>query len=579
MPNLQLDLLAKDNATPAIKGMTGALLNANIAMAALQQIVGFATNAMGNAIKSNQEMQKTTNEITVNVNALAISLSSMFVGSLNGGLKAVRDFVNESKNIQAIGGYFAILIDIGKKLGKEVFEFFIMMSSPFLEFFDGITKKSDGAARGVNLLAIAGQLLGDALKISASFMKINISATVDFIKICIEAAQVFGTLKDVITGKAKWKDVGDALLDVGKAAKQMGVDLVNNTKDAIFLSIDTVKKLPQNSKKAMEDEARIYKEGGQTALDEYRKAQAQILQAQEERLKKQKDAEKQALIKEGAQTWKQWADLVGKIVTDALSSIQQAMSNYYESQIALMEENKEKNIEAVDDWMNQELESRGAKQESQAEILQNEIDALNKQMDKSKNAKQRQLLNEQKLEKQKELDRIRIAEEGAKRKEEIDAETKKKETALKKKTFEENKIFSIVNIWLAAGMAVMAAWQGMLTAVPGPGGLALAIATSAAAIVMAGVQTGIVASQQFVAEQGGVVPGMSFSGDKINVGINSMERVLTPEQNRAFEQLVFNGGFSGGGININAPIYVSANNGQEFIDSLAEIARQERGRK
>lgn len=68
-------------------------------------------------------------------------------------------------------------------------------------------------------------------------------------------------------------------------------------------------------------------------------------------------------------------------------------------------------------------------------------------------------------------------------------------------------------------------------------------------IVAAGVaaQIAVINSQGFT--NGGVVSGSSFSGDKVNVRVNSGERVLTAKQNAVFESMVYNGkgGSSNGG--------------------------------
>jgi hypothetical protein len=54
-----------------------------------------------------------------------------------------------------------------------------------------------------------------------------------------------------------------------------------------------------------------------------------------------------------------------------------------------------------------------------------------------------------------------------------------------------------------------------------------------------------------------------------------MERVLTPSQNEAFEQLVFGEGGRGGGNMYFENTTIVANNPEQFIEELNEIRRVE----
>jgi len=72
-----------------------------------------------------------------------------------------------------------------------------------------------------------------------------------------------------------------------------------------------------------------------------------------------------------------------------------------------------------------------------------------------------------------------------------------------------------------------------MTAQPWPVAIAAVAATTAAT----GIQLGIIASNKPTMEHGGFVPGNSYHGDRVNIGVNSGEAVLNPAQQRTFMNL------------------------------------------
>ncbi len=106
----------------------------------------------------------------------------------------------------------------------------------------------------------------------------------------------------------------------------------------------------------------------------------------------------------------------------------------------------------------------------------------------------------------------------------IDKEAEKKKKEIAKREKQIALIGSIINTAQAV--------TGALAATPGPVGIAMAVIVG----VLGAIQTGIIASQAFA--QGGVVQpeaGKSSTGDNILIRANPGERILTKEQNRAYE--------------------------------------------
>jgi hypothetical protein len=76
-----------------------------------------------------------------------------------------------------------------------------------------------------------------------------------------------------------------------------------------------------------------------------------------------------------------------------------------------------------------------------------------------------------------------------------------------------------------------------LASAPPPANYIAAAATGAAA----GIQLGVINSNRPTMAQGGFVPGTSYSGDRVDIGVNSGEVVLNPAQQRNFMALANRG--------------------------------------
>ena len=67
---------------------------------------------------------------------------------------------------------------------------------------------------------------------------------------------------------------------------------------------------------------------------------------------------------------------------------------------------------------------------------------------------------------------------------------------------------------------------------------------------------------------GGVIGGNAYYGDKVPIWVNSKERVLTPEQNKHFEQMVYGDSSSSTGL----PCHITVNLDTTPILSAVETA-------
>jgi hypothetical protein len=570
MPTVQLDLLAKDGATAAIKGMTGSLLNANIAMAGLRMIANFAADSIGNAVKSNKEFKTVTDQMTVGVQGTAMALGSMLVGSLKDGLKAINDFIHSAHNIEMIGGSFALLINIGKQLIKDVFQALKTAMEPVTALFKDLGGEAGTTGGAINVLSVAMAVVSSVLKIVGADVKMVIQFFIDYVRIIVEATKTVATFFQFLAGKKNWDDVKTQFKETGEAIVTLSENLIKNGKALADTAKNEITGFVENTKKAIKENTKAFKDGGDESLKLFKenedKLKAEQDKADKEKLDKQKAAQEKGIALAFA-----YGGALVDLSKQITQTIADAYNNMYASQLAGLDKWKEAHLAGVDEWIAQEEEKQGVREETTTARLEREISDLENSKKKKQSKEDRANTEKQIKEKQDELKRQQIADEGEKKRLLIEEDAKKKSTAIKKKQFEEQKTISTVNIWLNAATAVMGWWSSFASL--GTAGIVLAAIMTVATLAMAGVQTGLVQSQTFQAAEGGVIPGTSMQGDKINVGINSMERVLTPEQNKAFEELVFNG--KGGGMNIYGNITIMANNPNEFAEQLIELRRKE----
>jgi hypothetical protein len=143
--------------------------------------------------------------------------------------------------------------------------------------------------------------------------------------------------------------------------------------------------------------------------------------------------------------------------------------------------------------------------------------------------------------------------------EKIDKEAEKRRKEIAKREKQMSLISSVINTAQAV--------TGALTMMPPPVGIAMAIAVG----ILGAVQAGIIASQAFA--KGGVVQpevGKPSTGDNILARVNPGERILTKEQNNAYER--FGGGISFG----NTSVVITGNaNEQDVLNALTKSREQQ----
>jgi hypothetical protein len=141
------------------------------------------------------------------------------------------------------------------------------------------------------------------------------------------------------------------------------------------------------------------------------------------------------------------------------------------------------------------------------------------------------------------------------------AEAEKKKLAMTEKTIAISK--AAINTALAVGNA--------LTTTPFPAGLVMA----GVAAAMGAAQVAAISAQSF--EQGGIVPGASFTGDQIAARVNSGEMILNrSQQSQLFAMANGAGGGGGGTVSMGGDtIVINGNADENTVEQLRQTKQQQ----
>lgn len=208
-----------------------------------------------------------------------------------------------------------------------------------------------------------------------------------------------------------------------------------------------------------------------------------------------------------------WVSSYGSAVTGLLGAIQ-----------SLNEAQGAQAIASLDARMEAELEAAGLSEETAVEKAEAELKAAEESGDA-------QTINEKK----KALEKAKIEEKYAKQKAKLEYE-------IALQSWELQRAMALVQML----QAPLNAFTSTLAWAKFPGGMALAAANAAIAALTAGIQFAAVDASKPQApkfEQGGIVPGSSYSGDNMLARVNSGEMILNQQQ----QAQLFNVANGGGG--------------------------------
>lgn len=308
---------------------------------------------------------------------------------------------------------------------------------------------------------------------------------------------------------------------------------------------------------------------------------------------------------------------------DAYQKEKEALQKWQEEKLAMLEGGYSSEMEAAEAAYAEALEALETFQDEETEKRQEQLeeykealsDRNDRDIEAALAAKERELqaaADKKRMELQAnadtakaELDKQKILKESANKESEIEYQKElaaanaenerlKRTHQLEVEQFNLKKTADLASIWINVAAGTVAAFaQGIGMLGPVAGSIAGAVA-AAALTAAAGVQTGLIGSQQPPAAPtmaelpqppakyltGGVIPG-NDTKDSTLLFASSGERVLTQRQNESFERLVEameNGGSSGGDVQVAVHVYIDSSE-ISIKKQLIEIQKEDRWRR
>lgn len=517
-----------------------------------------------------KQLKNAQGDVLESVGRIVSVFGKDFVENSLKATEAMNGFLNNSQGIAKAAGGFevfkAVVSDISKNVFGELKKSLGLILKPFKGLFNGIKINID--AFSVIGKAVEGLSIG--LRILIKIQTFVIKLFSDVQAVVLQTARVLAEFVRALIDPTKWGDAKKQIESLKDSFLELTAGTITNIKDMVIETKKEFENFSTNAEKAADKYSKIWKDKTEEVKKELEGAGKDIPEIigdwGDEINKETKDD-----LDKNKVTWQNWADGIMNIVTQTMSIIQEARDNFFDSQFNSLSESLDSEQAKIDEAAQREIEARGVQQATKQEMIAQDIEALRERLAEEDDAQEQARIRDEIREKQKESARIQILLNANKEKEKAAKKAAQKEKKLKEQQVKENKAFAIANVWINAAQAVMGFWAAY-AGIPFAGPIIAGVLT-AGALTLAGVQTGLIASQGF--EEGGVIPGNSLTGDRVAIRANSAERVLTAEQNRGFEEMVFGGG---GGDIVIQNMTVVTDSPENFRDQMIEVKRFELGR-
>jgi hypothetical protein len=249
----------------------------------------------------------------------------------------------------------------------------------------------------------------------------------------------------------------------------------------------------------------------------------------------------------------------------------------YQNQIDALERSLEQQLNAIDEWAQQQMELYGVAEETRQEQLEREVGELEDAIDAETDAEEKARLQKLLEEKQAELLRQQILDEAAEKKKEAEKKTAMEKWRLEVQQFKAEQSYKKAQTWIdyGAGLTAAAGRAAGMGFILGP--IYMAAMTGLLSTNL-GMSLGYINKQQPppkpTFENSGIVPGSSYHGDNVDIRANSREMYLNLNDQASLLNMIKRG--SGGGMNIGTISLPNVKNAAQFVKDLKEIQRRER---
>jgi len=501
------------------------------------------------------------------------------VGGMVKGATAFNNFISAPETIASISAGFMVFFDTIKELGTFLKDTFTPVFDTIKEAFG---KFSDGLNEGVGaseIFSVVLETVKGAIKILGVYINDVSTNLINLVTVIISSGQTVGDFFLMLAGKKSWADVKKQASETGDAIKTFAKGLAGSYVNIVATTIDVAKKMPEEVKKSADKMAKNYKNKFNEVVAAQKSQQEKLTEEVSDGEKKRSEIISEK-AKENLSTFTSVFSQIGGAVSSGLSAAGELMNTIFQNMTDNIQANMQRQLEAIDARTQGELELLGLADLSKQEMLKREIEQLQLSAAQTTDIEEKKNLKIQLSDKQAELQKQIILDKSEQEKEKIMKKAAKKEHALKVSQYRANLGIKAATASIQFATGLVSAWAGAMQLGP--------IAGAIVGAVLSGLLTGVYAANMATIysqsppsasfAEGGIVPGSSMAGDRVNVMANSGEAVLMKRDFNFLVDQIRGGGVGNGGITITGPVTIQTNDPKDFIDQLVKLQRKELAR-
>jgi len=552
-----------------------------------------ARDTFGGALKSLKNTQGDLMEI-------GGSMVSVFgrdiVEGMNKSTKGIINFIQSAKGSEKIaefmgkvGAAFSVLEDIFKVAVDGWMKAVQGWFESTKKTIEKIVKPTEDTGKAFKTLAVFAMSLNLAFQIMAkvSSLLINISFGMaktfwNLGRVVWETAKIIG---DFFSGKEVDTDgLKKAIKKTADDFADLGTQFADGVKDIASTFIDGVKDIQKNSDKMAEDMQKKAEENSKKMREKTLLGLRMQSNDKETEDKKQEQSDKSKWstfvenAKAGAEKMKSVVDKIAQyfnagldIVKTAFSGITKTLNMFWNEELKQLEHQNAKKIKA----MTEQHEKENAELLNRNQQQLNNLDQLHQ---RGRISDEEYKLRKEMLQQSHDTNTEAQKTSHDQAMFELEQEAKRKENEQKKKAFENNKAFSIAQVWIDAAAAIMGFWAAYAS---------IPIAGPIIAGILSGVATGVAIAQTVAISQQQFVPALATGGmvgnaRQVRINEEGGEIVTLPDGSQVIPHDISRQiakGVSGAGQNINVSFAGAQISDNMSLQKIADHVIRKMGRE
>jgi hypothetical protein len=446
------------------------------------------------------------------------------------GLEVV--FAGIAQNVMALGQVLGSIIStvaqftLQFQVLKTIIGALIEPITNFVKGLTGVSEEGGTAAAVFAGLSVAVNLVGAGFKILGLFAVATISTLKNLVLAVTDSAKAFTGFYDVVRGEKTFDELADDISSIPDNFSNAGAAIQTEWKNTIDNASSVIDGFNEQTRATFEESQKAFAESSAGTSEFIKNVLVQTAQEVQKANTETATSGGEAIKKFAGVTetaFEKIKSVVGE-VSNITSSVTSSVTGIAGSVSGLIDALNEQAIDFLDKQRVAALSAAGVAEESAVQVAERELEEAQK-------------VNDGKtiIEKEQALKKAKINEDFEKRKAQIEYQGQMTSWGFKLGEAIATAPLTIINA-LTTGYGA-----GF------PAGLVLGPLLESLAVVATGIQIAAIAASKPSPpsfQQGGIVPGSSFSGDNVPIQANSGEMVLTQQQQaNLFEQA--NGGVGG----------------------------------